>query len=173
MGSWKAKYCSLLPCSAAGYKQKPGGMVALPTSSGARQRLKESPARPATILIIFPLQDPPVENKWTQLRAIFSADSTGSYISGGDFDAQDFWEGKQPWRQGCGGLVVDSIGGRQVGWWVLAQPSESVSDLGLRTGPATGGCVKSQSAMPLSGPQRPCVKWRCQEHSPPRQALEN
>ena len=108
MGSWKAKYCSLLPCSAAGYKQKPGGMVALPTSSGARQPLKESPARPATILIIFPLQDPPVENKWTQLRAIFSADSTGSYISGGDFDAQDFWEGKQPWRQGCGGA-----GGRQ------------------------------------------------------------
>lgn len=108
MGSQKAKYCSPLPCSAAGYKQKPGGMVAVPTSSGARQRLRESPARPANILIIFPLQDPPVENKWTQSGAIFSADSTGSHIGGGDFDVQDFWEGKQPQRQGCGGLVVDS-----------------------------------------------------------------
>ena len=84
-----------------------------------------------------------------------------------------FGKGSSLGGKGVGGLVVDSSGGKQVGWWVLAQPSESVSDLGLRTGPATGGCVKSQIAMPLSGPQRPCVKWRCQEHSPPRQALEN
>lgn len=65
-----------------------------------------------------------MENKWTQSGAIFSADSTGSYISEGDFD--DFWEAKQPQRQGCGGLVVDSIKGEADRVVVLQQPSESV-----------------------------------------------
>lgn len=54
-----------------------------------------------------------------------SADCTGSYINGGDFDSQGFGEGKRFWRESCGQLAANSVEGEAAGWWVQRQPSES------------------------------------------------
>ena len=87
-----------------------------------------------------------------------SADCTGSYINGGDFDSQDFWEGKRFWREGCGQPAADSVegGGSQGGGYKRSLQSQP--DLGLRTSSAAGECVTSQIALLLSGPQFPYCK---------------
>ena len=44
-----------------------------------------------------------------------SADCIGSYINGGDFDSQDFGEGKRFWRESCGQLAAVSVEGEAAG----------------------------------------------------------
>lgn len=103
MGSWKAKYCSLLPCSAAGYRSQEGWWH-FPHPVGLEAVTQEVSCKASKYFDNLSPTGSSCGKTNGHNEAISSADSTGSYISGGILMLRTFGKGSSLGGKGVGAI---------------------------------------------------------------------